>query len=80
VFTGLPVGVAGFEPAATRSQSECATKLRHTPATERPVYGPTRLDEFGAAASTAPAGTISARRASTRTAGVAQWQSLSLPN
>ena len=26
------VGVAGFEPAAPRSQSECATKLRHTPA------------------------------------------------
>jgi hypothetical protein len=27
----LDVGVAGFEPAAPRSQSECATKLRHTP-------------------------------------------------
>jgi 2-keto-3-deoxygluconate permease len=26
-----PVGVAGFEPTAPRSQSECATKLRHTP-------------------------------------------------
>ncbi|MDT4918200.1 MAG: hypothetical protein QOH89_2900 [Pseudonocardiales bacterium] len=26
------VGVAGFEPTAPRSQSECATKLRHTPA------------------------------------------------
>jgi hypothetical protein len=39
VFTGLQVGVAGFEPTAPRSQSECATKLRHTPATERPVYG-----------------------------------------
>lgn len=25
------VGVAGFEPTAPRSQSECATKLRHTP-------------------------------------------------
>ena len=25
------VGVAGFEPAAPRSQSECATTLRHTP-------------------------------------------------
>ena len=36
---GLPVGVAGFEPTAPRSQSECATKLRYTPATERPVYG-----------------------------------------
>src|SRR5699024_7987580 len=32
--TGVPVmlvGVAGFEPTAPRSQSECATKLRHTP-------------------------------------------------
>ena len=27
------VGVAGFEPTAPRSQSECATKLRHTPCT-----------------------------------------------
>src|SRR3954451_9919623 len=25
------VGVAGFEPTAPRSQSGCATKLRHTP-------------------------------------------------
>ena len=25
------VGVTGFEPVAPRSQSECATKLRHTP-------------------------------------------------
>ena len=25
------VGVTGFEPATLRSQSECATKLRHTP-------------------------------------------------
>jgi hypothetical protein len=25
------VGVTGFEPAAPRSQSECATKLRYTP-------------------------------------------------
>ncbi len=28
------VGVAGFEPTAPRSQSECATKLRHTPCTD----------------------------------------------
>ena len=28
------VGVAGFEPTAFRSQSERATKLRHTPASE----------------------------------------------
>ena len=25
------VGVAGFEPATTRTPSECATSLRHTP-------------------------------------------------
>ena len=30
------VGVAGFEPTAPRSQSECATKLRHTPSTCAP--------------------------------------------
>jgi hypothetical protein len=30
------VGVAGFEPTAPRSQSECATKLRHTPCTGEP--------------------------------------------
>jgi hypothetical protein len=29
------VGVTGFEPAAPRSQSECATKLRYTPAHTR---------------------------------------------
>lgn len=29
--TGSQVGVAGFEPTAPRTQSECATKLRHTP-------------------------------------------------
>ena len=28
---GHKVGVAGFEPTASRSQSERATKLRHTP-------------------------------------------------
>ena len=28
------VGVTGFEPAAPRSQSECATKLRYTPVPE----------------------------------------------
>src|SRR3954451_6802059 len=33
----VSVGVAGFEPTAPRSQSECATKLRHTP-WRRPVY------------------------------------------
>ena len=25
------VGVVGFEPTTTRSQSECATRLRYTP-------------------------------------------------
>ena len=25
------VGVAGFEPATTRTPSVCATRLRHTP-------------------------------------------------
>ncbi len=34
------VGVAGFEPTAPRSQSECATKLRHTPGADGgQVYG-----------------------------------------
>jgi hypothetical protein len=28
------VGVTGFEPVAPRSQSECATKLRHTPCSQ----------------------------------------------
>src|SRR6266481_6007788 len=31
------VGVAGFEPATTRTPSECATSLRHTP-TRRTLY------------------------------------------
>jgi hypothetical protein len=31
------VGVAGFEPATTRTPSECATSLRHTP-TGRTLY------------------------------------------
>ena len=35
--TGSAVGVAGFEPTAPRSQSECATKLRHTPGACRPL-------------------------------------------
>ena len=33
------VGVAGFEPTAPRSQSECATKLRHTPGPSASVDG-----------------------------------------
>ena len=28
-----PIGAAGFEPATSRSQSECATRLRHAPST-----------------------------------------------
>src|SRR5689334_4914293 len=36
---GELVGVAGFEPTAPRSQSECATKLRHTPAPSASVDG-----------------------------------------
>ena len=31
----LMVGVTGFEPAAFRSQSGCATKLRYTPSFTR---------------------------------------------
>ena len=31
VVASCVVGVAGFEPTAPRSQSECATKLRYTP-------------------------------------------------
>ena len=34
VWSPVAVGVTGFEPAAFRSQSGCATKLRYTP---RPV-------------------------------------------
>ncbi len=33
------VGVAGFEPATTRTPSVCATRLRHTP-TLRPTEPP----------------------------------------
>ena len=36
----LLVGVTGFEPAAFRSQSGCATKLRYTPSDHRRYYGP----------------------------------------
>ncbi len=36
VSAGQTVGVAGFEPAAFRSQSGRATKLRHTPLPGRP--------------------------------------------
>src|SRR4051812_15069726 len=36
------VGVAGFEPTAPRSQSGCATKLRHTPWRPESRRGPER--------------------------------------
>jgi hypothetical protein len=54
------VGVAGFEPTAPRSQSECATKLRHTPcraAAETSRHPVTSRPRSGLA----------------RRAGVAQW-------
>src|SRR5271169_3597285 len=38
------VGVAGFEPATTRTPSECATSLRHTP-TRRTLYIRFRQDQ-----------------------------------
>ena len=34
------VGVAGFEPATTRTPSECATSLRHTPTRRRLYFKP----------------------------------------
>ena len=72
------VGVAGFEPTAPRSQSECATKLRHTPGADGgQVYG-----RSGASI----AGQLGRGQGPRRTvtcqphAGVAQWQSLCLPS
>ena len=38
------VGVAGFEPATTRTPSVCATRLRHTP-TRRTLYTSFRQDQ-----------------------------------
>src|SRR5258708_15616228 len=32
------VGVAGFEPATTRTPSVCATRLRHTPTQTATIY------------------------------------------
>ena len=43
---GELVGVAGFEPTAPRSQSECATKLRHTPAPSASVDGCARAYRY----------------------------------
>src|SRR5262249_15578319 len=71
------VGVAGFDPTAPRSQSECATKLRHTR---------WRTQCTG---STPPGAAAAARltryhvrwpRLAWPFAAVAQWQSFSLPN
>ncbi len=44
------VGVTGFEPATTRTQNECATRLRYTPypsdtRDHGPTQGPRRVDE-----------------------------------
>jgi hypothetical protein len=49
----FPVGVAGFEPTAPRSQSECATKLRHTPGADR-----LSVRAHGSAAGSLPRGTL----------------------
>ena len=45
VARALMVGVAGFEPAAFRSQSGRATKLRHTPCAV--ARGPPRTPRDG---------------------------------
>lgn len=73
------VGVAGFEPTAPRSQSECATKLRHTPmhhAVHSAAYAPNG-PAWTAATERArypigQAGTLKLLRQAGR-AGVAQW-------
>ena len=69
------VGVAGFEPTAPRSQSECATKLRHTPCTE---YCSLREHPDPALATTQDlpkraAGTLGRAPVRAEHAGVAQW-------
>ena len=79
------VGVTGFEPAAPRSQSECATKLRYTPrANVWGVYGLVFPRAVGAAEGLifgdfSAAGMLCGTSFETL-AGVAQWQSFSLPN
>ena len=83
------VGVAGFEPTAPRSQSECATKLRHTPGANgvslRAVSNSIRSrPDLNVLQAPAHQRTVLVRSRDRychgRTAGVAQWQSLSLPN
>jgi hypothetical protein len=49
---GNLVGVAGFEPTAFRSQSERATKLRHTPASEAYRFSAGHRTRVGRAAAT----------------------------
>lgn len=63
------VGMTGFEPATLRSQSECATKLRHIPVLTRPDTRPEGvcLDSLALTLSWAR------RRVDRGVAGVAQW-------
>jgi site-specific DNA recombinase len=63
------VGLTGFEPATLRSQSGCATKLRYSPCTPRCCQG--RPDSVSRRARLFP---------QDASAGVAQWQSPSLPS
>ena len=66
------VGVAGFEPTAPRSQSECATKLRHTPLLLMvSVRGRGAIPGHHRGARRAPASLVPSRPAGH--AGVAQW-------
>ena len=36
LLEGVKIGVSGFEPPTSRTPSECATRLRHTPMPEGP--------------------------------------------
>jgi hypothetical protein len=56
------VGVAGFEPTAPRSQSECATKLRHTPSQGSVCARRERLSPRSTGAATAQTCTPPRRR------------------
>jgi hypothetical protein len=78
------VGVAGFEPTAPRSQSECATKLRHTPVHDWCPAQPTRRAGSRVSHRSLPRPNRQqvrlGRPAPVGYAGVAQWQSPSLPS
>ena len=78
------VGVAGFDPTAPRSQSECATKLRHTPVhrlVRSAAYAMTRIACHPPLAFTSKRQPVRlGHLASAGHAGVAQWQSPSLPS